>query len=506
MNRALISVYHKEGIEEAASLLAAAGWEILSTGGTAAHLRERGIAPTDVAAVTGFPEILDGRVKTLHPHVFGPILARDDARHREQLAGIGQPPIALVMVNFYPFAETLRSGVREESALVEKIDIGGPSMVRAAAKNFQRVVVVVDPADYLPIARTLAAGGEIPLAERRRLARKAFSLTSYYDSLIADWLCGEEELPELRVIGGQRHQELRYGENPQQRAAFYATDAASPFAGLGTVSGKPLSFNNLLDAGMVYDLLQEYPAEQGTFAVIVKHQNPCGAARGATAAEAYRRAFAGDPQSAYGGIVGLNVPVDLEAATAIHEQFAEVVVAPDFSAEARALLTRKKNLRLLPLAMGYRGRFDLKTVPGGFLWQERDRAPFRVEDFLAKSERPLTAGELADVAFGWPLVKFVKSNAIVLVRDGQLIGVGAGQMSRVDSVELALRKCLTTPAGAVLLSDAFFPFADSLERAAAAGIRVVVEPGGSIRDPEVIEAARKSGLSLLFTGVRHFRH
>ncbi len=505
MKRALISVYDKRNLERAARLLQDHGWEIVSTGGTARHLRDAGVKVIDAADLTGFPEMLDGRVKTLHPLLHGPILARRTPQHLRQLEEMGAVKIDLVMVNFYPFEAALREKEQGLDAMLENIDIGGPAMVRAAAKNFPDTAVVVDPTDYEPVARALAEG-DLPLPKRRELAQKAFAYTSFYDSLVAAYLGeGAPDLPPFFSLAGRHRRGLRYGENPHQRGALYIRDAASPLAEAEPLQGKELSFNNILDLSMAYELGNAF-AGGDPFAAVIKHQNPCGAAQAATLAEAFRRALAGDPKSAYGGIVGVSAEIDEETATAMKDVFFEVIVAPGFSAAARQVFARKKNLRLLQLTPGYREAWDAKSVPGGFVLQDRDHLQADPASFVLRTRRPLTAAEADDVAFGWKIVKFVKSNAIAIVRDRTLLGAGAGQMSRVDSVDIAIRRSLQPTAGAVLLSDAFFPFADSIETAAAHGITVVVEPGGSLRDDEVTAAAEARGLSLLFTGVRHFRH
>jgi phosphoribosylaminoimidazolecarboxamide formyltransferase/IMP cyclohydrolase len=506
MKRALISVHHKEGIEKTAAVLIRCGWEILSTGGTAKHLLDRRIPVTEVSAVTGFPEILDGRVKTLHPFVFAPILAKDSAAHQSELARLALPRIDLVIVNFYPFAEALRQREKGIGWMLENVDIGGPSMVRAAAKNFQNVIVVVDGNDHLPVAETIEREGDISPAWRKKLAQKAFAYTSFYDSLIARYLQeNQDELPPYQNISGRMAQELRYGENPHQKGAMYISDSDSPFQRLEQLQGKQLSFNNILDAAMVYETLNEFQND-APFAVIVKHQNPCGAALNPDQREAFQNALAGDPKSAFGGIVGFNSPLAQGTAEAIQDVFFEVIIAPDFSAGALAILGRKKNLRLIRMPLGYRENADFKTIPGGFVYQSRDNDAAPADRFVLKTDRPIGEEEKTDIAFGWKLIKFVKSNGIILVRDRTLIGVGAGQMSRVDAVELAIRKSSVSLKGSILLSDAYFPFADSVEIAARHQIHVIVEPGGSIRDAEVIEAARRLGISLVFTGIRHFRH
>ena len=506
MKRALISVYRKEKIDGIAAVLHQAGWKIVSTGGTAAFLKGKGIPVDEVSAVTGFPEILDGRVKTLHPLIFGPVLARRTAEHQRQLDEFHAGKIDLVIINFYPFEEALEAGSGDLDAMLEKIDIGGPALVRAAAKNFQDTLVLVDDKDYERVAAAVQAGADIPIEERRRLAQKAFAYTSFYDSLVAGFLAaGAPEPPEFLSLAGRRVRALRYGENPHQSAFLAVRDRRSPFQAIDQLHGKELSFNNILDLAMAYELLNEFQGKRH-FAAVVKHQNPCGAALAAAQPAAFQAAFAGDPRSAYGGIVGFNHRLEGEAAAALAEIFFEVILAPDFSEEALKILRRKKNLRLIRMAAGYVEKSDVKTIPGGFVCQSRDLLPFDVEAFELKAGRPLAKKEKADVEFGWKLVKYVKSNGIVVVKNQQLLGVGAGQASRIDSVELAIGKSQSPVAGAVLLSDAFFPFPDSIEIAARHKIAVVVETGGSVRDTDVILTAQKLNVSLLFTGIRHFRH
>ncbi|HDP95720.1 MAG TPA: bifunctional phosphoribosylaminoimidazolecarboxamide formyltransferase/IMP cyclohydrolase [Candidatus Aminicenantes bacterium] len=504
--RALISVYDKQNIADAARILCESGWEILSTGGTAAHLREHGIPVTDVAEATGFPQILDGRVKTLHPMIFGPILARDDADHRRQLEARNSCFIDLVVVNFYPFETALRDPDATETEMVEKIDVGGPSMVRAAAKNHARVAVVVDADDYLPVCRRLAEDGDLGPALRKRLAHKAFSATAHYDALIAAYFSSRDASPHSTLaIGGRKHLDLRYGENPHQAAALYLYSHQSPLKHMRQLQGKDLSFNNILDTSMVWEVLSRFQ-HADPFCVIVKHQNPCGAAKRNRLDLSFAAALEGDPVSAFGGIVGFNKAVDAATAERLKPVFLEVVVAPAFSDEAQRILKSKKSLRLLEMPLDYREIHDIRSVPGGFLWQQPDHDIADAAGFINHADRPAEPWEMRDVEMGWRLIKFVKSNGILVVRDGAIVGVGAGQMSRVDSVRLALAKCGDRSKGAVLLSDAFFPFADSIELAAKKGISVVVEPGGSIRDEEVIAAARHLNMTLLFTGMRHFRH
>jgi phosphoribosylaminoimidazolecarboxamide formyltransferase/IMP cyclohydrolase len=506
MKRALISVFHKEKIGSVAAALSGSGWEIISTGGTAAFLKEKDIPVTEVAAITKFPEILDGRVKTLHPLIFGPILARNTGAHLKQLQEFAAGKIDLVIVNFYPFEAALEKNAGDLDAMIENIDVGGPAMVRAAAKNFKDTIVLVDDADYEPVIAAIRSGQDIPMDMKKKLAQKAFAYTSFYDSLIASFLAaGADAAPDFMTIAGRREQTLRYGENPQQKAFLAVGDRRSPFHAVRQLQGKELSFNNILDAAMVYDVLNDFQVT-GHFAVIVKHQNPCGAALAASQALAFKKAVAGDPRSAFGGIAGFNHCLDGRTAVALKDIFLEVIVAPEFSSEALAVLGKKKNLRLIAMSPGYRGNVDFKPIPGGFVCQNRDDQPFRVEDFELKSGRSLGKKEKADVEFGWKLVKYVKSNGIIIVKNLQLIGVGAGQSSRIDAVELAMRKSRLPIGGAVLLSDAFFPFPDSIRRAVKRKIAVVVEPGGSINDSEVVQAALKSGIKLLFTRIRHFRH
>jgi phosphoribosylaminoimidazolecarboxamide formyltransferase/IMP cyclohydrolase len=500
-----MSVYHKSGVEKVAQKLKENDWEIISTGGTAEYLKNHQIDVIEISDLTQFPEILDGRVKTLHPLVFGPILAKKNQDHLQQLKEMDTSKIDLVMVNFYPFEEALMEKQKGIDFMVENIDIGGPSMVRAAAKNFNATIVVVDQADYQPVVNELIEDGDIPLERRKNLAQKAFAYCSFYDSLIARYLDDSDGFPPYFTIGGRNQLKLRYGENPHQHASLYISDRNSPLANFEKLQGKELSFNNILDLAMVYDVLNCFP-EKDHFCTIVKHQNPCGAALHPEQTQAFNNAFSGDPKSAYGGIVGFNNPVEKEVAKEMSKIFFEVIIAPDFSEEALRFLKKKKNLRIIKMAQGYQASLDIKTIPGGFLIQEKDNSQKDSKSFELKTSREMSKKEMTDVAFGWRLIKFVKSNAIILVKDRMLIGVGAGQMSRVDAVDIAIRKSQFPCQGAVLISDAFFPFPDSIETAAEEKIQVVVEPGGSVRDNEVIEAAEKNNISLLFTGMRHFRH
>jgi phosphoribosylaminoimidazolecarboxamide formyltransferase/IMP cyclohydrolase len=506
LRRALISVYYKEGIEIVAQKLREKGWEIISTGGTARHLKNNNIEVVEVSQITGFPEILDGRVKTLHPLVFGPILAKKSPEHLKQLEQFSLSRIDLVIVNFYPFEAALEKKEQGIDFMIENIDIGGPSMVRAAAKNFKDTIVIVEQRDYLPMVEALISDGDIGFEQRKDLAAKAFSYTSFYDSLICGYfLADKEENPGYMNYSGRKLQELRYGENPHQRASLYIRDKHSPLNNCEQIQGKELSFNNILDLSMVYEVLNCFK-DDDHFSIIVKHQNPCGAALRSSQQEAFAKAFAGDPKSAFGGIVGFNKPLDGKTAEEMKKIFFEVIIAPDYTPEAVECFKKKKNLRILKIPLGYRENTDVKTVPGGFVFQERDNRLKNAAEFEIKTSRPLDENEKQDVAFGWKLMKFVKSNGIIIVKDGMLIGVGAGQMSRVDSVELAIKKSQFPLQGAVLLSDAYFPFADNIEFAAQQQISVAVEPGGSVRDDEVIAAAEKHNISLLFTGMRHFRH
>jgi phosphoribosylaminoimidazolecarboxamide formyltransferase/IMP cyclohydrolase len=517
-HRALLSVADKSGIVDLARSLAEAGVELISTGGTATLLREAGLAVTPVAEITGFPEIFDGRVKTLHPRIHGGILGRwDHPEDREAARAHGIEPIGLVVVNLYPFRETVaRPGVEPDEA-IEQIDIGGPAMIRASAKNHAHTTVVVDPADYGRVAEAVAGGG-IELELRRALALKAFRHTAAYDAAIAAWMSGglvePEPLPETLVLEGRRVASLRYGENPHQQAAFYAlpTPAGRPsLARAEQLHGKELSYNNLLDLDAALGVALDLAAPG---AVAIKHTNPCGAAEGApgeSLTSVWRRARATDPTSVFGGIVALNVEVDAETAALLGETFLEAIVAPGYTPEALEALTRKKNLRLLALrpwpAPG--PRLDLRAVAGGILAQTADVGRDDLGAARVVTRRAPTAEELASLDFAWRVSKHVKSNAIVFASGRGLLGVGAGQMSRVDSCRIAVQKAGDAGhdlRGSVVASDAFFPFPDGLEVVAAAGATAVAQPGGSVRDEEVIAAADRLGLAMLFTGARHFRH
>ncbi|MET3760995.1 bifunctional phosphoribosylaminoimidazolecarboxamide formyltransferase/IMP cyclohydrolase [Sphingomonas sp. UYEF23] len=516
IRRALLSVSDKTGIVDLARGLADHGVELVSTGGTAKALRDAGLAVRDISELTGFPEMMDGRVKTLHPNVHGGLLAvRDDAAHVASMEEHGIGAIDLVVVNLYRFEATVAKGA-ERDEVIENIDIGGPSMVRSAAKNHAFVAIVTDPADY-----ALVSGGSTTLADRRKLAAKAYATTAAYDGAIATWfgtVDQGEAFPETLPITLKRGPELRYGENPHQSAAFY-TSGGTAARGIGQarqVQGKALSYNNLNDADAALDLVSEFRDAAPT-CVIVKHANPCGVATGASLAEAYEAAFACDTVSAFGGIIALNRPLDGATARAIAGIFTEVVVAPDADEEAQAIFAAKKNLRLLltgELPDPARTGLLAKAITGGWLVQTRDNASN--PELKVVTKRAPTEQELIDCRFAWTIAKHVKSNAIVYAKDGSTAGIGAGQMNRLESARIAAWKAKDaadkagwpTPRtiGSAVASDAFFPFADGLLAAVEAGATAVIQPGGSIRDDEVIAAADAARLAMVFTGVRHFRH
>ncbi|MGF1551220.1 MAG: bifunctional phosphoribosylaminoimidazolecarboxamide formyltransferase/IMP cyclohydrolase [Paracoccaceae bacterium] len=523
VGRALLSVSDKTGLATFARRLAGAGVGLVSTGGTARTLSVEGLPVADVADLTGFPEMMDGRVKTLHPAVHGAILARrDDQGHRAAMREHAITPIDLVVVNLYPFEQAVARGAAYDEC-VETIDIGGPAMIRAAAKNHAYVGVVVDVEDYDAVAGEIEMTGGLSDATRRRLAAIAYARTAAYDAAVAGWLAREagESVPRRRVVAGRLDMPLRYGENPHQAAAFYRTDDARP--GVGTarqVQGKELSYNNINDTDAAFELLADLGAERPA-CVIVKHANPCGVACGATLADAYERALDADRTSAFGGIVALNGPVDAGTAEAITRLFTEVLIAPDADPAARRVLAAKPNLRVLltgrvPDRVRPGERLHWRAVAGGLLVQDADSAG-RIEDRLRQvTARAPSETERADLMFAWTVARHVKSNAIVYARDARTVGIGAGQMSRVDATRIAARKARdmaetlglgpVPTTGASVASDAFFPFADGLIAAAEAGVTAVIQPGGSIRDAEVIEAANARGLAMLFTGRRHFRH
>ena len=506
--RVLAAPYDKRGLADFLQRIGPLGIEVFSTGGTKKHLQDAGVPVHSVSDITGFPEILDGRVKTLHPMVHGGLLAvRSKPEHMRELAQHGISPIDLVLVNLYPFVETVsKPGVTLEDAL-ENIDIGGPAMLRAAAKNFPSVVVVVDPADYAWVADRLLGDG-LPLAERKKLAQKAFQHVALYDTAIAAYLREGDPFTREFTIGLTGVQPLRYGENPHQQAAFYKETfaAAGSIATAQQLHGKELSYNNILDADAAWACACAF--DQPTVAVI-KHTNPCGLASHADLAEAYRRAYAGDTVSAFGGIVALNRGVDLATAEEIRKIFYEIVIAPGYHPDALSLLQRKKDLRILQVALpppSAPAPLDYRRVSGGMLVQTADAATDDPAAWKTVTSRAPSPSELADLDFAWRAVKHIKSNAIILVKDRALVGMGAGQPNRVTSVHLALRAAGDRAPGAVLASDAFFPFPDGVELAVRAGVTAIAQPGGSIRDAEVIKAADAGGAAMVLTGVRHFKH
>ncbi len=523
IRRALLSVSDKTGLIELAKALVALNIEITSTGGTAKSLQAAGIPTIDVATVTGFPEIMDGRVKTLHPAIHGGLLnVRGNPAHAEAKARHGIKNIDLLIVNLYPFEETAAKG-RDWDAAIENIDVGGPAMIRAAAKNHASVTVVVDPADYpLVISELRTLYGQTSQETRRRLAAKAFARTAAYDASIAAWFSGQlqDTMTDYFTTGGKRLQTLRYGENPHQKAALYASpDIRKGVASAMQIQGKELSYNNINDTDAALDCLSEFAQGSDAACVIVKHANPCGVAIGEIPVEAYRKALLCDPVSAFGGILAFNRELDEETAVEIIKLFTEVIVAPGASQAARAQIAAKKNLRLLLLDEIPNSRTTattVKSIIGGLLVQTRDNCSIDDMDLKVVSKRQPTETEMRDLKFAFRVAKHVKSNAIIYARDGATVGIGAGQMSRVDAARIAMRKSADAAAaagldrplvqGSVVASDAFFPFADGLLHAAEAGATAVIQPGGSIKDDEIIRAADEAGLAMIFTGIRHFRH
>jgi phosphoribosylaminoimidazolecarboxamide formyltransferase / IMP cyclohydrolase len=522
-SRALISASDKSGIVAFARSLAGYGIELISTGGTRKALLEAGLAVVEVADITGYPEMMDGRIKTLHPAVHGGLLAvRDNAAHTEAMRANRIRPIDLLVVTLYPFQETVARGAGFEEC-IENIDIGGPAMIRAAAKNHGDVAVLVEPGDYALLLDELARhDGMTTLRLRRRLAAKAYARTAAYDAAIANWFAGQiaEPAPEYRTVGGRLIEKLRYGENPHQTAAFYRTpEARFGVATARQVQGRELSYNNINDTDAAYECVAEFDPARTAACAIIKHANPCGVAEGETLTEAYRKALACDPVSAYGGIVALNRTLDADAARAIIEIFTEVIIAPDATEEAIAIVGGRRNLRLL-LADGLPdprgGGLTAKTVAGGLLVQSRDNAVVDDMELKPVTKRAPTNAELRDLRFAFRVAKHVKSNTIVYAKEAATVGIGAGQMSRIDSARIAALKAQDAakaaghnePAtkGAVVASDAFFPFADGLLIAIEAGATAVIQPGGSIRDDEVIKAADAHGIAMVLTGTRHFRH
>jgi phosphoribosylaminoimidazolecarboxamide formyltransferase/IMP cyclohydrolase len=523
ISRALFSVSDKTGLIDFARALAGRGIELVSTGGTRKALTEAGIGALDVSELTGYSEMMDGRVKTLHPAIHGGLLGiRANAAHAEAMRAHGIRPIDLLVVNLYPFETTVARGA-DFATCIENIDIGGPAMIRAAAKNHDDVTVIVDPADYSALLAELEAhDGMTSLALRRKLAAKAYARTAVYDAAISGWFAQAlgENAPSYRAMGGELIELLRYGENPHQWAAFYrSTDTRAGVASARQVQGKQLSYNNINDTDAAYECVAEFDGKRTAACVIVKHANPCGVAEAATLTEAYRKALACDPVSAFGGIVAVNRALDADAARAITEIFTEVIIAPDASEEAIAIVGAKKNLRLLLAGGPPDARTPgtvFKSVTGGFLVQSRDNAVADEMKLTTVTRRAPTNAELQDLIFAFRVAKHVKSNTIIYAKDCATVGIGAGQMSRVDAARIAARKAadaakeagLTAPLtrGSVVASDAFFPFADGLLVAIEAGATAVIQPGGSMRDDEVIKAADEHGIAMVFTGVRHFRH
>ncbi len=519
IRRALLSVSDKTGIVKFAKALVAAKVEILSTGGTARVLRDAGLDVTDVADVTGFPEIMGGRIKTLHPKIHGGLLARRDVDdHLAAMAQHGICAIDLLVVNLYPFEDTFTQ-TNDYDTLVETIDVGGPALLRAASKNHDFLTVICDPGDYDNVADVIANKGATDLALRRRLAAKCFALTATYDSAISSWMATilGEDLPSITSSACRKILDLRYGENPHQKAALYKGGKNRPgVTSALQIQGKPLSYNNINDSDAAFELVAEF--DQPTIAII-KHANPCGVASADNLHGAWKAALAADPVSAFGGIVAMNRPLDIETANAISKIFTEVVIAPDASDDARAMMVTKPNLRLLLTGkMPDRGNnaIKIKSVAGGFLAQSRDNGIISVDDLRFVTKRKPTESEIKDMLFAWKVTKHVKSNAVVIVKNGSTVGVGAGQMSRVDAAHIAVHKASDIAAmqkldesrtiGSVAASDAFFPFSDGLEVLIAAGTTAVIQPGGSLNDNDVIAAANAAGIAMALTGMRHFNH
>lgn len=515
IRRAILSVTDKTGLQEFAQKLHRLGVELISTGGTAKLLRDAGVPVKDISELTGFPEMLDGRVKTLHPKVHGGILhIRDNQQHREAVAQHGIVPIDMVVVNLYAFEKTASKPDVSFHELIENIDIGGPSMVRSAAKNFQDVAIVTSPGDYDGIAQEMQSNdGALSLATKWRLAQRAFATTAAYDSAIASTLervaAPEGKLaledggfPQTLRLSFHKAFDLRYGENPHQKAALYSDGSAGGVANGKQLQGKELSYNNIVDLQAAWDLAQEF--EQPVCAII-KHTNPCGTAVADTLADAYRRALECDPISAFGGVIGVNRAIDKETATEMAKLFLEVIAAPGFDEAAREIFATKKNLRLVEV-VPMEQKWVLKNVSGGVLLQDNDMRPLTEADLTVVSARKPTDAEMRDLLFAWKIGKHVKSNAILYARNGQTTGVGAGQMSRVDSARIGAMKSVLGIKGSVAASDAFFPFPDGVEVIAEAGATAIIQPGGSVKDKEVIDTADKLGLAMVLTGVRHFRH
>jgi phosphoribosylaminoimidazolecarboxamide formyltransferase/IMP cyclohydrolase len=519
IQRAILSVTDKTGLVEFARSLAAMGVELVSTGGTAKLLRDSGIVVKDISELTGFPEMLDGRVKTLHPKVHGGILhVRSKDEHRAAVKAHGIQPIDMVVVNLYAFEKTFAKPGVEFADIIENIDIGGPSMVRSAAKNFQDVAIVTAPADYDAIAKEMeSSGGSLSRKTKWQLAQKAFATTAAYDSAIASTLeqiaapesdggkfelGRSESFPETLRLTFRKAFDLRYGENPHQKAALYSDGSGTGIANGTQLQGKELSYNNIVDLQAAWDLAQDF---EEPVCAIIKHTNPCGTAVASTLAEAYRRALECDPVSAFGGVIGVNRPIDRDTATEMAKLFVEAIAAPGFDAAAREIFAKKKNLRLVDVVPTEQ-KWVLKNVSGGVLLQDNDMHRLTAADLKVVSKRQPSEQEMRDLRFAWKVCKHVKSNAILYARNGQSTGVGAGQMSRVDSAKLGAMKSVLGTEGSVAASDAFFPFPDGVEEIAKAGATAIIQPGGSVRDQEVIDAANRLGLAMVLTGVRHFRH
>lgn len=508
--QALVSVSNKNGITTFAAELAELGYELISTGGTKQALESAGIPVTGVSAITGFPEILEGRVKTLNPKIHGGLLAKlDDPFHRQQLEEHGIKPISIVCVNLYPFRETIIKPETTVEDAIENIDIGGPSMLRAAAKNHQDVIVVTDPEDYGEVLRQLKEKGEVDGGTRRRLAAKVFRHTAAYDALIASYLTGlsGEEFPESMTFTYDLKEKLRYGENPHQRAAFYRNPLGGKesIAGADQLHGKALSYNNFNDANTALEIVREFSEPA---AVAVKHMNPCGVGTGETILEAYSKAYEADPVSIFGGIVAFNGEVDGETAAMLYEVFLEIIIAPSFSGEALKILQKKKNLRLLTVSGKEKRNPEkmLVSIKGGLLIQEEDTYSLEEATVTIPTKRQPTEAEWKAMKLGWKVVKHVKSNAIVIANTEQTVGIGAGQMNRIGAANIALEQAGGKAEGAALASDAFFPMDDTVEAAAKAGIKAIIQPGGSIRDEDSIKKADEYGIAMVFTGIRHFKH
>jgi phosphoribosylaminoimidazolecarboxamide formyltransferase/IMP cyclohydrolase len=515
IQRALLSVTDKTGLADFAHKLSKMGIELISTGGTAKLLRDSDIPVKDISELTGFPEMLDGRVKTLHPKVHGGILhRREDAAHRTAISEHGILPIDMVVVNLYAFEKTAAKPGVELEELIENIDIGGPSMIRSAAKNFHDVAIVTSPADYDAIADELKqSGGTLSPETKWQLAKKAFATTAAYDSAIASTLeraafkhalapSEAEPFPRTLRLSFQKTLDLRYGENSHQKAAMYSDGSGAGVANARQLQGKELSYNNIVDLQAAWDLAEEFDEP---VCAIIKHTNPCGTATGKTLAEAYKRALECDPVSAFGGVIGVNRPIDAAAAEEMHKLFLEVIAAPAFDGAAKTKFATKKNLRLVEVVPANQ-KWVLKNISGGILVQDADLRPLKESDLKVVTKRPPTPEEKRALLFAWKVCKHVKSNAIVYARDGQTVGIGAGQMSRVDAARIGAMKAQLPLKGTVAASDAFFPFPDGVEEIAKAGATAIIQPGGSQRDQEVIDAADRLGLAMMFTGIRHFRH